>query len=532
MNDDLLSGVKDLKDAFSSLTPAFDEMSSSMKDANKDFKDLQSAVSKTSDVFGKLVIAAGSLMAVIKVWEKASKMNFRAYHRSNPEVGNYIKDLIAGRDPIFRAKGGLPAGAARILNHPWHKAIKDQLSPMMQAERWMRARDNKIAAVLGDGSVIRMPGRRGYASGMFGKQLFQANEWLHGNIARSKGRLMGAQFYMQDDWLHTKQLWGARWAGMKHNASTLRGFVSENKGALLLGALGAALTGAVAAATMFSKKMRELSTGMFTSGASMGQMKALSGLAGALGMSSSELGQRARSFGDLLTGGGIPAGLAAQIGINPYGGLGGDQNFFGKFQKALEYITDPNTSFNRASIMSRQFGMEDMMYLRFASPDLRRQALGATGMGSAEEMRKAADAQIQFNLTLKELTKTLMELGQLVLPTLTLAMKNFGLIVSTSLTGGLIGMLLGGPAGGLIGLGIGGAAGLGIAAVLNNNIKATENQTKATERNTIAMNQMFKDGVYGGGQRMRNAVPGAYGYTLMELHAQGMARSLGAFSIG
>jgi len=309
-----------------------------------------------------------------------------------------------------------------------------------------------------------------------------------------------------------------------------------------------------AAAHSWVAMMKDTITGLATSGGRLDQMGQLKNMSAMLGMSSGQFGARARQFGDLLTGGGIPAGIAAQMGIKPYGGLGGDQNYLDKFVTAIkDVVNDPN--FKRASTKARYLGLEDFMWLRDADQQHKDMVFNAQGVGMSDsDRRAAANAQAEMYSMQKQLNDAWNEFGRIALPVVITGLRwltatflffinnltvALGALIGT-LTGALIGSLIPGVGtliGGAVGGMLGGAAGAVGQHVLGQNqdegLIVNKQQLDATRRLTDAMerNTMMQDGTYNFGDRGNNAVPRAWGMMQINYQAQGLGIALGAIAL-
>ena len=322
--------------------------------------------------------------------------------------------------------------------------------------------------------------------------------------------------------------------GSVWDKSLVMGDLVAAGGPILMG-FTAALAFATTAALSFAKGMKENSEGMARSGAYLGQARGFHSFAGGLGLSDSELGSRAQSFGQLLSSGGIAAGIAAQIGIKPYSGLGGDQNVYQKFKTAAQDIISGNYSYNERTLRARSFGMEDLVQYSFADKMHQNMLLNSnSGMGmSPQAMMEAANSQIEFNIALREFMDMLKDIGAVVLPFITDAFKHLFAVV----IGAIIGFTVGGPLGALAG----GLLGKGFGDLFNGNPStdantgAINNQTRATMQNTNAVmqNTMMQNGSYGGGSVFQsgNIIPKGWGNMNIMSAANGTSIALGALSL-
>ena len=318
--------------------------------------------------------------------------------------------------------------------------------------------------------------------------------------------------------------------GFNMSKGPIAGIVAAFAGfGTVIGVIGAVLGTATIAAMAFVSEFKSMITGMATSGAKLGQATQFHNMAGALGISDSDLGSRARRFGELISGGGIPGSIAAQMGIHPFGGLGGDQNYFQKFSDAMKNIIN-DKDFNRASMKARFLGMEDMMWVRNADKSHQNMFFENQGYNmSPEAMTKAANAQIELNKAMQELMDTIRDIGRVVIPYVTATLKHLGMIIITTIAGWMIG----GPWGALAGFGLGVAGasmlegGKEHSKVVNANTQAVQANTDAVRENTIMVT-----GTYGGGGVFNsNIVPRGWGSMTLNDKARGMSMALGAFSI-
>jgi len=295
-------------------------------------------------------------------------------------------------------------------------------------------------------------------------------------------------------------------------------------GNLAIGGLAAALAAATAAAVAFAERMRATATSLTQGGGSLRDYGSLRMLQG-LGID----GSRAQSFGNMLNQGGLAAGLAARIGIRPYGGLGGDQNSILKIHAAVKHILNTKSD-QEAGIYARAFGLEDITYARYASKDSKARLLADYGSTSSKDMREAADAQIEYMLAMRELSQIVTDIGRKALPILNAALKNLDIVFTV--LGAAVGGILAGPVGAL-----GGAlAGVAIGNHFTNfsNLeKAVNGNSDALNRNTQALDTLtqMQNGSYGGGQRLRSAIPAAWGPLHIENQTRGLGLMLGAYSV-
>lgn len=292
-----------------------------------------------------------------------------------------------------------------------------------------------------------------------------------------------------------------------------------------LGSLAGALVLATTAAIAFADKMRATATGLAQGGGTLANYGSLRMLQG-LGLD----GAKAQSFGSLLNQGGLAAGLAARIGIRPYGGLGGDQNSILKLATAVKHIVNsPNDQ--EAGIYARAFGLEDISFARYASKESKSRLLSDYGSMSSSDMRAAADAQIDYYLAMRDLSQVASDIGRKVLPMLTFGLKNFAQIMMP-----LAGILLGGRVGGIYGAITGGLLGFGLSGIFDkkgNLEKAVNSNSNALNRNTQAIDTLtnMQNGIYGGGQRLNSAIPAAWGPLQIENQTRGLGIMLGAYSV-
>ncbi len=165
-------------------------------------------------------------------------------------------------------------------------------------------------------------------------------------------------------------------------------------------------------------------------------------------------------------------------------------------------------------------GLQDFLILKDASPEVRNKAFDALNQQfSADELRKSADLQIELNLAMHDFQIELTKLGVETLPQVTEGIK----VLTFAL----------GPILKLVGIIVGNAMDpAGIKNINKNEINSSNSRnrnTRAVEDNTRAIQAAA--GTYGGGNRTRGAVPGAWRWDVMDQALQGQARALGAFNV-
>lgn len=144
-----------------------------------------------------------------------------------------------------------------------------------------------------------------------------------------------------------------------------------------------------------------------------------------------------QGFGNLLHGGGLAAGAAASLGINPVGGPFGDFNYTNKYLQALRKLSDPGMNQSDAKRISMMLGIEEQVgQLRMMSPGLRKRLLSENLGHTETTMRQHIDTQAILGLEMDRFMKAMGDLGTIILP-----LVNAGLEMLVSLFRGITGIL-------------------------------------------------------------------------------------------
>lgn len=311
-----------------------DELIQNIKGISSVFQTIVQPIQDLNSNFKNLITQFTSLISILKTSVTASKSGGFGQNLAADLLGFQIaRKLFPDKDKMNYGDARINAitsGHGKLFKRlfpSWIQDRKDWFEDKMPPELQMKLFNLQ-------GHLMRAAGFPGKVLGntRFGKFVTRNAEGIYGDLERT---------------------------GAIKNMSAFGSLIGSLKGiTTIFGALAAA-------AIMFKDTMVGLAEGLVRSGASMSQMGAFHGMAGAMGIGDADLGRKIQSFGHLISQGGIAGGIASQMGIHPYGGLGGDQNVFNKYRTALKNIVF-DTDERSAGIKARYLGLEDMSYLRYA----------------------------------------------------------------------------------------------------------------------------------------------------------------------
>jgi hypothetical protein len=258
-------------------------------------------------------------------------------------------------------------------------------------------------------------------------------------------------------------------------------------------------------------------------GGTLGDARRLTGLANGLGDDPQSI---ARRFGAEFKSTPYKGDLIRR-GINPYRSIynpNGVNDAADAQTLIKQFLRAPERDAQR---MARMYSpLQDFSWARAADPAHQKLLTDAQGLSmSPAEIRRAANAQIEYNLAMADFTKIGLTLGKQLLPAATAALKGFQSALDSVLVVAKIGAAI---AGGIPKQGYG-----MIPGGPNPVIDAAKANTKAQRENTQAiqqLNQSIAAGKYGGGSRAQGALPGGWGIGMYE-NGWNLAHDLGAFTL-
>ncbi len=291
------------------------------------------------------------------------------------------------------------------------------------------------------------------------------------------------------------------------------GEAAAGASALALPAAGAAaaLIGLALVTKMARDRFLALGKTMAISGATFGQAARADRMTAVLGLGNVD--QVARGFSDAIAQPGFANAIARGIGINPSNSLWtGDLNDVRKLTKALEAITDPSRMDDRtARAFARATGLEDALVARGASPEVRALLLAQKERDSGKMATQSAiDNSIMMNIAMKEFQTNLAELGIVVLPLVTIAMRGLLNVMNVMFPNNYTGAFGGPPK----------------DQTKAQNLDAIKENTRALN----GLNSTLSNGVYGVGSGGRTLPIGAI-WDAFNSAGTGRAIEIGAFSL-
>ncbi|MBA2689226.1 MAG: hypothetical protein H0U63_00295 [Burkholderiales bacterium] len=285
------------------------------------------------------------------------------------------------------------------------------------------------------------------------------------------------------------------------------------------------------AAKQAADNINDFRAAQLTSGGTGAQTAQLRSIGGVTGV---DMNQMAREFSRTISTDGIAAGIAGRAGIyDPGGELFGDNN---KAKNLLEWADKlAEMSQSERTRAARLTKMEPLLKYADMSQKVRDQmkndSLQSESIMTPEAVRNAANFNgqlIRLNTAFSDLATIL---GKEILPVLTTgieavtwAVRGFNDALQKPPLSWLAKMVIGGAVGGA-------QAGAQMAGGKPAGVK--DPQVAASEANTDALrqlSQLLKNGMYGGGERARGAVPGAW-KGMNQGEWQGQAMNLGAFTL-
>lgn len=257
----------------------------------------------------------------------------------------------------------------------------------------------------------------------------------------------------------------------------------------------AAITALVSVATAAAEAIRHFRNDQLVSGATAGEAGRLRAFGDTIGVDN--MGQMARQLADSLSHNDMAAAAGNRIGIhdigNPYAT---DLDKAKNLEKVIDYITAATTSDAQARRFAIQTGTEELLRLRDVSRPLV-DALKIQGTASGyindnTAANDAADFWGSVSLLKSAFGDFISAVGQYILPGLTVIITAIAAVIE------------------------------GLAAILKAlwnffTLKwlfgGNDEERKSRDRHTDAMEEharVLKAGIYGGGERARGAVPGAF----------------------
>lgn len=288
-----------------------------------------------------------------------------------------------------------------------------------------------------------------------------------------------------------------------------------------LAGVGVAAAGiaALAAAAMIAKtRLLDYANTMASTGATGTEAARGMRMGAGLGI---DFAGRATAFQGAIGSPGAGMAFARRYGINPFANAygAGDQDYGGKFIKFLNVILDPKKVSDReAMIAARATGTSDLLYARHASKSVRKDLLASQERAyRPEEIQRAADAQIKMNLAMHDFQSQIAELGMVVLPYVTTLIKGINDLLHPDKIKGQEHV-----------------TDWGYGKYGNKPDKEDPGKVidRAANKMAAAVDKFsgVVDGMYGGSQRARGAVPGGWGPQAFDAQMRGQGINLGAFT--
>jgi hypothetical protein len=267
---------------------------------------------------------------------------------------------------------------------------------------------------------------------------------------------------------------------------------------------------AISAIRHVTNALNSFAVSLYRTGGTVGQLGNYMAIGKLLGM---DYGAAADRFGTLINGGGVAAAIARRAGIDPVGNVDlgyGDTNYGEKLKKALDYIlNEPNNARSRQA--AHAWGMEDMSWARWLSPEHKKEVINSSYNTTPEQLQKSAEVQFQWNKALMQGEQLLMKLGEILLPLINAALTALNWVAEAI-------SWITDP--------------IGKSAEAARKWFGGEDAAKAQEANTKAVkdltNAIVNQGVYGGGDRVGRAVPGAWGSVQINNAATNAGIGIGA----
>lgn len=286
-----------------------------------------------------------------------------------------------------------------------------------------------------------------------------------------------------------------------------------------------------------ANKAREYYSGygsaQFGSG-SGGGFSNVAGLGMAMGKSPGQISAEARSFGKGLWGDPFAMAYASQMGINPLAGPFGDVNYGKKLSTAYSNLSSSKYTDDQALRIGDAMGIDvaQLGLLRNASAGVRNRALSNMVPASKEDITRASDAQINYNLAVGQTEQIMVRLGNFALPALN------GILSAVATSFELFARVLYGIDEALhlsfVGKLVGGVAGLG-GVDLNGSGRArdaaTDANTAATNELTGAISDLTGMVGFGSGNAGRALPAGAASLRNIEQYYKGQTAALGAITL-
>lgn len=310
-------------------------------------------------------------------------------------------------------------------------------------------------------------------------------------------------------------------------AATAAGAAGIEEAAALappVAAAAAAFAALVTVVKLVVDRMHDFAT-LQSAGGTLGESARLRTMGQQLGINA---GNSAWSFGENLAGGGPAATFWRRFGVQPFAsqyGAGGDQDFTRKFTTGItKFLNMNDQDAHRAARLSPE--LREIYWARYLTKDSKDDLIKQIGhQTTPEELTSSAETQLKFNTGLARTKDLLADIGGTVLPAvngiLETLNRNLKAIqaafdwVNKTIRETPQGMTT--PSGAM----------KPTPAV--DPQKARENMSR--DRNTEAINKNTEaiNGIYGGGERSRRAIPGQWTGAQVDQQAIHAARLEGSW---
>jgi hypothetical protein len=300
-------------------------------------------------------------------------------------------------------------------------------------------------------------------------------------------------------------------------------------GAQGMGAAAGVAAAAIVGMAMAAKQARDYLTGLAgarnIAGGSFGSAAAATRIGAAVGLTGGQVGQMARSTIESIAQGGTAATYAMQYGVRAVPGMGDPSNKMDRFIRLVQGIAnDPNEE--RARRAAQSLGIEEMLSLRDLTPETRAKVFkNMRQVATKEDAQAAAEFNAQLGLVGDSFQRIAQKLGT---PVLRIAAAGLERIANAldwmAENARAVQAFVFGPIMQLVELLTGRKA-----DTSSNKRNPIDENTDALNENTRALNGIRE--TFGGGDRARNAVPGAWqGKQFQERYMKQQAAAMGAFS--
>lgn len=277
---------------------------------------------------------------------------------------------------------------------------------------------------------------------------------------------------------------------------------------------GRALKSLTNAAMEAAQAIREFRGAQLTSGATAAEQGQLGGVGGVAGLSGQQMADMARSFSRAISTGGVAAGYASRAGIyDPGGEIFGDVNKATNLLKWADALTKMSDA--EAKRAARVTGTEPLLFWRDINGGLRETIkLETARSGLLKKQGQIPSAQLQahafrINNAIEDIKQSF---GNVFLPIIAAGAEKIANIAQWLADAFSANWIL---------------------KLLGIDPRKLENKNRSLDANTEAikeMAQLLKNGIYGGGERARGAIPSQWLGSGPQNWAR-QAANLGAFTL-